>query len=137
MSETERIARILTESHTIAVVGLSSKPNRDSFRVAQFLKDRGYRILPVNPRESSVLGEKAYAKLEDIPAEIQVDVVDVFRRPEETPDIAASAVKIGARALWLQLGIANEEAAAVAQAGGLDVVMDKCMKIEWEARNPG
>jgi predicted CoA-binding protein len=109
------------------VVGLSSKPDRPSFGVAQHMQKQGYRIIPVNPRETEILGEKAYARLEDIPE--AVDMVDVFRRAEDTPDIAKSAVAIGAKSLWLQQGIVNEEAARIAREGGLDVVMDACVAV--------
>ena len=116
---------ILGDARTIAVVGLSSRPDRPSHDVAAFLQRRGYRIVPVNPNETEVLGERAYPSLIDIPE--RIDIVDVFRRPEDTPQIADEAVTIGAKALWLQTGIANEEAAARAAAGGLAVVMDACI----------
>ena len=119
---------LLGDAKVIAVVGLSSKPWRDSYDVAEYLQSGGYRIVPVNPGESEVLGEKAYRSLGDIPSEIHVDVVDVFRRAQETPAIARDAVAIGARALWLQEGIVNEEAARIAIDGGLDVVMGVCIK---------
>lgn len=135
MASSDSISRILTENHNVAVVGLSSKPNRDSFQVAQYLQEHGYRILPVNPMETEVLGEKAYPRLEEIPSDIPVHIVDVFRRAEDTPAIAKSAVERGARVLWLQLGIVNEQAREIAQSGGLHVVMDRCIKIELEARS--
>lgn len=119
---------ILSEAKTIAVVGLSSDPDRSSFGIAQELQRRGYRIIPVNPKETEVLGEKAYPSLRDVP--VPVDIVNVFRRPAQTPDVARDAVAIGAKALWLQLGIENEEAAAIATAGGLDVRMDSCIMVE-------
>jgi len=103
------LADLLKSSHTIAVVGLSSKPWRASYGVAQYMQRAGYRIIPVNPREREVLGEKAYARLEDIPE--RVDIVNVFRRAEFVPEIVEAAVRIGARAIWLQEGIRHEEAA--------------------------
>lgn len=116
---------LLTEARTIAMVGASSNPERDSNGIFAKLQSVGYRMIPVNPRETEVLGEKAYPSLEAVPD--RIDIVDVFRRAEETPAIAASAVKVGAKALWLQTGIVSEEAAAVASAGGLTVVMDRCL----------
>jgi len=119
---------LLGDSKVVAVVGLSSKAHRPSHEVAKYLQDNGYRIIPVNPNESEVLGEPAYASLRDIPRDVKVDVVDVFRRAEHTPEIAREAVGIGARALWLQEGIVSDEAAAIAIEGGLDLVMGVCMK---------
>ena len=126
----DAIRRILDGTRTIAVVGLSSKPDRPSHDVAAYLQRAGYRIVPVNPRETEVLGEPAYATLRDIPADLPIDVVDVFRRAEETPEVARDAVAIGARTLWLQLGIANDEARAIAEEGGLTVIMDRCLKVD-------
>lgn len=126
------ITRILSESRTIAVVGLSPDPERDSHDVAAYLQASGYRIIPVNPNAAEILGERCYADLRSIPE--RIDVVDVFRRPGATPEIAEAAVAVGARALWLQLGIVNEQAAAIARAGGLDVVMDRCTMIEHRER---
>ena len=117
---------MLTEAKTIAVVGLSSKEHRESNSVARYLQDAGYRIIPVNPKEEEVLGEKAYPSLVDVPGD--VDIVDVFRRSEETPQVAKDAVEKGAKVLWLQLGIANDEAKEIAEQGGLDVVMDTCIR---------
>ena len=119
------IPELLRTSKTIAVVGLSSNPMRPSFGVAEYMKREGYRIIPVNPQETEILGEKAYARLEDIPE--HVDIVDVFRRPEFVPDIVDSAIKIGAGALWLQEDVVHEEGARRARAAGLAVVMDKCL----------
>jgi predicted CoA-binding protein len=119
---------LLGDARVVAVVGLSSKRGRPSHVVAAYLQAAGYRIVPVNPNETEVLGERAYASLLDIRREIRVDVVDVFRRAEETPALAREAVAIGARALWLQEGIENDEAARIAMDGGLDVVMGVCMK---------
>jgi uncharacterized protein len=123
----EELRRLLIEAKTIAVVGASSKPDRPSHGIMRRLKAAGYRVIPVNPNESEVLGEKAFASLEDIPD--KVDIVDVFRRAEMTPPIADSSVRIGARALWLQQGISNDAAAAHAAAGGLMVVMDRCIAV--------
>jgi uncharacterized protein len=118
------IAEILKSSHTIAVVGLSSNPMRASNGVAAYLKRAGYRIIPVNPRESEVLGEKSYASLEDVPEKI--DIVDIFRRSEFVPEIVESAIRVGAKTIWMQEGVVHEEAAARARSAGLKVVMDRC-----------
>jgi uncharacterized protein len=126
--EDRELRALLGDVHTIGVVGLSSKPNRPSFEVARYLQEHGYRIVPVNPRETEVLGERAYPTLADIPDEIRVDVVDVFRRAEETPAVARAAVAIGARVLWLQEGIVSEEAARIATEGGLEVIMGVCIR---------
>lgn len=119
---------LLGTAKVVAVVGLSSKPQRASHEVGAYLQSAGYRIIPVNPNETEVLGERAYPSLRDIPSEIHVDVVDVFRRSEETPAVARDAVASGAKALWLQEGIVNDEAGRIAFEGGLDVVMGICMK---------
>jgi predicted CoA-binding protein len=124
------LRRLLSETHTIAVVGASPKPNRASHGVMAFLQQAGYRAIPVNPAAAgqTILGETVYATLAEVP--VPVDMVDVFRRAEDTPSIARDAVAIGAKSLWLQLGIGNPESAAIANAGGLDVVMDRCTAIE-------
>ena len=122
------LRRILQGCHTIAVVGLSAEWNRPSFFAASYLQGKGYRIVPVNPRYDSVLGERCYARLEDIP--FAVDMVDAFRKTADVPPIAASAIAIGARCLWQQLGVLNTEADTAARAAGLDSVMDRCVKIE-------
>ena len=124
-AESAAIDEILRETRTIAVVGLSSNPNRPSNEVAMYLRGNGYRIIPVNPSETEVLGEKAYGALEDVPE--SVDTVQVFRRPEFAPEIAQDAVRIGAKVLWLQDGVVSEEAKKIAEEGGLRVVMDDCM----------
>jgi predicted CoA-binding protein len=121
----DQLRALLTSVRTIAVVGASSKPDRPSHGVMKTLIGAGYRVIPVTPKEESVLGRKTYAALEDIPE--PVDIVDVFRRAEETPGVAEQAVKIGAKVLWLQLGISNDAAARVAEAAGLTVVMDLCI----------
>ncbi len=122
---TDETRALLTDAKTIAMVGASSNPEKASHGIMQKLQRVGYRVIPVNPREKEVLGERAYASLLDIHE--PVDIVDVFRRSEDTPPIADEAVKIGAKALWLQTGIVNEDAAARAKAGGLLVVMDACI----------
>ncbi|MEF2964589.1 CoA-binding protein [Paenibacillus sp. M1] len=125
----EEIKEILLHAGNIAVVGLSDKTDRTSYMVAQALQNNGYRIIPVNPTASGeILGEKVYASLKDIPE--PVDIVNVFRRSEYTPEVAREAVDIGARVLWLQLGIASDEAYEIASQGGLTVIMDRCIKVE-------
>ncbi len=119
------IAEMLKSSRTIAVVGLSGQRMRPSYGVAEYMQREGYKIIPVNPRESEVLGEKCYARLEDIPEAI--DIVDVFRRPEFVPEIVNSAIAIGAKALWLQEGVIHEAAAEKARQAGLSVIMDRCI----------
>jgi uncharacterized protein len=128
----DAVAQILRVAKTIAVVGLSSNPMRASHGVAEYLKSVGYRIIPVNPNETAVLGEKAYARLEDVP--VPVDIVDVFRRAEEVPAVAESAIRIGAKVLWMQLGIENAVAAEKAQGAGLVVVEDSCLMVEHKRR---
>jgi len=117
---------ILGSARTIAVVGLSSKPHRASYGVAAYLQAKGYRIIPVNPNETEVLGERAYASLLDVPE--RIDAVDVFRRAELTPEVARQAVAVGAKVLWLQMDIVNDEARRIAEEGGLDVVMGVCIR---------
>src|SRR5579871_3627633 len=119
------IRDLLGASRTIAVVGLSSKRFRPSYGVAEYMQREGYRIIPVNPNETEVLGEKAYARLEDVPGKI--DIVDIFRRSEYVRDVVESAIKIGAKAVWMQQGVVDEQAAGIARAAGLDVVMDRCI----------
>jgi len=133
VASSDAVAQILRGVKTIAVVGLSSNPMRPSYGVAEYLKTAGYRIIPVNPNETEVLGEKAYARLEDIPE--QVDVVDVFRRAEEVPAVAVSAIWIGAKVLWMQLGIENGGAAERARAAGLVVVENACLLVEHKRRS--
>ena len=125
---TDQIKSLLTSAHTIAVVGASSNPMRPSNSIVMRLLQLGYRVIPVNPNETNVLGEKAFASLSDVP--VPIDIVDVFRRAEYTPAIADEAVKVGAKALWLQQGVWNEDAAARAKAGGLTVIMDACIAVE-------
>lgn len=116
---------ILRTARTVAVVGLSPNPERPSHRVARYLQGQGYRIVPVNPTVESVLGERSYPSLAEIPE--PVDVVDVFRRSEEVPPLVEEAIRIRAKAVWMQEGVVHEEAAAKARAAGLAVVMDRCM----------
>jgi uncharacterized protein len=122
------LRRILKSCRTIAVVGLSAEWHRPSYFAAKYMQHHGYRIVPVNPRYPDILGEPCFARLEDIP--FPVDMVDVFRKPADVPPIAASAVAIGARVLWQQLGVRNLQADAMARQAGLDSVMDRCVKIE-------
>jgi predicted CoA-binding protein len=128
---------ILGDAETIAVVGLSSNPDRPSNEVADFLRSKGYRIVPVNPNETEVLGERAYPSLLDVPEEIRIDVVDVFRRAEHTPEIAEQAVARGAKVLWLQEGIANDEARRIGEDAGLTVVMGVCIKKQQQRLERG
>ena len=124
----EVIQRVLHQARTVAIVGLSSNVLRASNFVGFYAARHGYRVIPVNPREREVLGERSYPSLSDVPG--PVDVVDVFRAPDAVPGIAREAVAIGARALWLQFGVISPEGVDIAVAGGLDVVMDRCLKIE-------
>jgi len=121
-------AKILTEFRTVAIVGISSEPSRPSFRVAAYLREQGYKIIPVNPSATSVMGEVCYPRLTAVPE--PVEVVDVFRQGEALPPIVDDAIAIGAKAVWMQEGVVNEEAAAQARRAGLLVVMDKCMRKE-------
>ena len=130
----DEIYDIFTQYKTIAVVGLSAKPDRPSHGVAKFLKSFGYKIIPVTPTYDEVLGEKAYPSLLDVPQDQGVEIVDIFRRPHQVPEIVDQAIQIGAKVIWMQLGIVNNDAAAKARAHGLQVVMNKCMKIEYATR---
>jgi predicted CoA-binding protein len=122
------LRRILADSRTIAVVGLSANWHRPSNFAAKYMQEHGYRVIPVNPMYDEVLGEKCYASLREVP--VPVDIVDCFRASGEIPAIAADAIAIGAKVLWLQLGVVNREAARSARDAGLEVVMDRCVKIE-------
>jgi uncharacterized protein len=122
------VRRLLEGARRIAVVGLSPKPHRDSNRVARYLQDRGYEIVPVYPREDEILGQRVYRRLQDIPG--PVDLVDVFRRSEELVPVAQDAVAAGAPALWFQLRCVNEEAARLARVSGITVVMDRCLMVD-------
>lgn len=126
------ILELLKKYKTIAVVGLSSNPARPSFGVTEYMQGAGYRIVPVNPNETEVLGEKCYARLEDVPEKIEI--VNIFRRPEEVPPVVESAIRIGAKVVWMQQGIENEEAAAKARDVGLVVIEDACILVEHRRR---
>src|SRR2546428_14019298 len=134
INDSETIANILNNCRTIAVVGLSSSSGRPSHGVASYMQRHGYRVIPVNPNETEVLGERAYPSLPDVPE--RIDVVDVFRRAEFTPEVARQAVQVGAKILWLQLGITNEEARRIADEAGLSVIMDACLMIEHDRLQP-
>ena len=121
----QELTQLLTDATTIAMVGASSNPDKASHGIMQKLQRAGYRVIPVNPREAEILGERSYPSLVDVPE--RIDIVDVFRRAEDTPAIADEAVTIGAKALWLQSGISSEDAAARATTGGLMTVMDACI----------
>lgn len=121
----DQLRQLLSSTTTIAIVGASGNSEKPSYDIMQRLQRSGYRVIPVNPRETEILGERAYPSLADVPE--RIDIVDVFRRPEDTPPIADEAVAIGAKALWLQHGIASEEAADRAAGSGLIVVMDRCI----------
>ena len=122
------IQRVIHGSKTIAIVGLSSNPLRASYFVGYYLQRKGYRIIPVNPGEAEILGEPCFKSLTDVP--VPVDIVNVFRAPDALPDIARQAVAIGAKTLWCQFTVINEEGARIAEAGGVAVVMDRCLKVE-------
>jgi predicted CoA-binding protein len=127
MKDTQ-IKETLSRSRIVAVVGISPKEDRSSYIVAAYLKSKGYRILPVRPDGDAVLGEKIYRSLSDIPKEIEIDIVDIFRRPEDVSPIVEEAIQRRAKVIWMQEGIINEEAAARAEKAGLRVVMDRCIK---------
>lgn len=127
---TERLPYILTHCRTIAVVGLSPKPHRASFDVARYMQAAGYRIIPINPNASEVLGEKAYATLQDAAQHEKIDLVNCFRNSEDIPPIVDDAIAIGAKAVWMQLDVTHPAAADKAEAAGLMVVQDRCLKID-------
>lgn len=124
----EEIREILSEAKSIAIVGLSDKPERDSYQVGSYLKEHGYRIIPVNPTRDEILGEKSHRKLADVPEPI--DIVDIFRRIEELPAVVDEAIMVGAKVVWMQLGLAHHVSAEKARAAGLRVVQSKCIKAE-------
>ncbi len=130
--QTDDINHILTHHRTVAVVGLSPKPHRDSYEVAEYMQRQGWRIIPVNPaaHDTEILGEKVYASLTEAATTEQIDLVDVFRKSEDVPPVADEAIAIGAKALWLQLGIEHEASASKARAAGLRVVQNKCLLVE-------
>jgi predicted CoA-binding protein len=134
MTAADPIRNLLGTSTTVAVVGCSNDSSRPSHRVAAYLQRQGFRVIPVNPGHSELLGERCYPDLASIPTEIPVDIVSVFRRPEHVPAIAKAAVTRGARALWLQLGVTSPEAERIAADAGLTVVADRCIKVEHAAR---
>ena len=123
------IEKILRDAKTIAVVGVSAKPEKDSFRVMQFLLDHGYNVFPVNPAYKEILGLKCYGSLQEIPD--LIDIVDIFRRSEDVKPIVDDAIAVKAKTVWMQLGIINEEAASAATNAGMNVIMNKCIKIEY------
>lgn len=122
----KEILDILRAPATVAVVGISDKPDRDSFQVAKYLLEQGYLVIPVNPMLETVLGQRCYPSLRGVP--VHVDIVDIFRRSEAVPEIVDDAITMGARVVWMQLGVVHEEAAEKAQQAGLKVVMDRCIK---------
>ena len=126
MNNDKEMKEILLSIKTIASVGISSNPEKESYEVVAYLKNQGYRIIPVNPTATEILGEKTYPSLSDIPD--KVDVVQVFRKPEDVPPVVEEAIKIGAKVVWMQAGIVNEDAAQKAREAGLQVVMDACMR---------
>lgn len=128
----QRIEAILSGTKTVAVVGISDKPDRPSHVVAKYLQERGYRVIPVNPLLAEVLGEKAYKSLEEIP--VRVDLVDVFRKSADVPPVAEEAVRIGARFFWMQEGVESEAARGILDAAGIPWVMDRCVKKELAKR---
>lgn len=130
----ERMKEILQEATNIAIVGLSDKPDRTSYMVSEAMQLRGYRIIPVNPNADQILGETCYPSLSDIPE--KVHIVNVFRRSELVVPVAEEAVKIGAKVFWLQLGIMNDEAAEIASGAGLEVIMNRCIKVEDAVLRP-
>jgi uncharacterized protein len=128
----DAILEILNKYKTIAVVGLSSNPMRPSHGVTEYMQSEGYRIIPVNPNETEVLGEKSYARLEDVPE--KVEIVNIFRRAEEVPPVVESAIRMGAKVVWMQSGVENEEAAERARAAGLVAIEDACILVEHQRR---
>lgn len=130
----QMLKQVMASGAVVAVVGLSDKPHRASYQVAKFLQAEGYKVIPVNPTIKEVLGEPAYSTLQEVP--VAIDIVDVFRRSADTPPIAEAAVEVGAKVLWLQEGIYSDQAEAIAIAGGLKVVMDRCLLKEVKRLNP-
>jgi len=128
----EELKATLIGCQTVAVVGISPKENRPSYRVASYLKSKGYRMIPVRPDGDVILGEKVYHNLMEIPKEVKIDVVDIFRRSEDVPPIVEEAIQRGAKVVWMQEGVVHQEAGAKAEKGGLKVVMDRCMKKEHQ-----
>lgn len=129
-----KVLQVLQTSRTIAVVGCSPKPERDSHRVAAYLQRVGYRVVPINPGHDEILGEPSYPSLDAVPDEVDIDVVDVFRKPEAVPEIVDQTIDRGVPALWLQLGVVHDDAEARARKAGVTVISDRCMKVEHRAR---
>ncbi len=130
----EEIQQILATARTVAMVGLSNKPHRDSYQVAAYLQQHGYEVIPVTPKATEILGERCYASLREIPG--PVDIVDIFRKPEAVPEIVDAAVAIGAKVVWMQVGIVHNAAADRARAAGLKVVMSRCIMVEHRKGRP-
>jgi hypothetical protein len=128
MKQPNPIADLLRAARTIAVVGLSSSRLRPSFGVTQYMQRAGYRIIPVNPDETEVLGERAYASLDEVPEKI--DIVNIFRRPERVPEVVEAAIRVGAKSIWMQTGIAHADAAETARRAGLQVIEDRCIMVD-------
>lgn len=125
---------ILTRYRTVAVVGLSPKPHRDSYEVAQYMQSHGWRIIPINPNASQILGETVYPSLQEAARHHSIELVNVFRNSADVPPVVIDAIAVGAKAIWMQLGVVHEEAAQKARAAGLAVVQDKCLKVEFRNR---
>lgn len=130
-TESATLAGILGQYRTVAVVGLSPKTHRDSYEVAQYLQEQGWRIIPINPHASQILGETAYPNLQDAARHHTIELVNVFRNSAEVPPVVMDAIAIGAKAIWMQLGVAHEEAAQKARTAGLAVVQNRCLKVEF------
>jgi len=131
------MADILTRYRTVAVVGLSPKPHRDSHEVAQYMQSNGWRIIPINPNAGQILGETAYPSLQEAARHHTIELVNVFRNSADVPPVVDDAIAVGAKAIWMQLGVAHEDAAQKARAAGLAVVQDKCLKVEHRNRQRG
>lgn len=131
LTKDEELKNLLTNAKTIAVVGASPKPYRDSGAIAEYLGKKGYTVYPVNPKYEEILGMKSYPDLRSIP--VKVDIVDIFRNPDDVEPVIDEAIAIGAKAVWMQLGVVNEAAATKAEAAGLDVIMDRCIAVEHRA----
>lgn len=122
----DEIVEILRSPNTVAIVGISDKPDRDSFQVARYLQEQGYRVIPVNPMLETVLDQRCYRSLRDVPE--RIDIVDIFRRSDAVPEIVDEAIEVGAKVVWMQLGVVHEEAAEKARQAGLQAVMNRCIK---------
>lgn len=133
-TESAAMAHILGQYRTVAVVGLSPKSHRDSYEVAQYMQSHGWRIIPINPNASQILGETAYPSLQEAARHHSIELVNVFRNSADVPPVVIDAIAVGAKAIWMQLGVVHEEAAQKARAAGLAVVQDKCLKVEFRNR---